>query len=271
MKINKLIKLGVNSVLFKTVDFAAAAKYIRKAGYDGVGISGIKGMGIEHFNTDTWKQNKGDLKAIISDNGLEFLSSEIASQDPERLKAAFEGAAEIGIPVLCIGPGGVKDDEETLKQSFESLNKLAEMAAEYKITLACKAHVGCAVYNTPTSLKMIDAVKNQYFGLDMDPSHIHRAGEVPKDALSNVIHAMKHVHIRDCKGLGPSPGDPEDQACGRGDIDLFGYIKSMVDAKYNGPCVLEVIGRDLDIAEASIIAAESYGYMNACLKKLDAR
>jgi sugar phosphate isomerase/epimerase len=71
--------------------------------------------------------------------------------------------------------------------------------------------------------------------------------------------------------MGPAPGDPEDQACGRGDIDLFGYIKAMADADYNGPCVLEVIGRDLEIAEASIIAAESYGYMNACLKKLGAR
>jgi sugar phosphate isomerase/epimerase len=163
------------------------------------------------------------------------------------------------------------DDEETMKQSFEAINKLAEMAAEYKVTLACKAHVGCAVYNTPTSLKMIDAVKNPYFGLDMDPSHIHRAGEVPKDALASVIHAMKHVHIRDCKGLGPSPGDPENQACGRGDIDLFGYIKAMSDASYDGPCVLEVIGRDLELAEAAVIAAESYGYMNACLKKLGAR
>jgi sugar phosphate isomerase/epimerase len=266
-----MIKLGVNSVLFKTFDFATAAKHIKKAGYDGVGISALKGMGIDHFNTDTWKQDKNDLKAIMADNGLEFLSSEIATQDSERLKIAFEGAAELGIPVLCIGPGGKMDDEETMKQSFESINKLAEMAAAHKVTLACKAHVGNAVYNTPTSLKMIEAVQNEYFGLDMDPSHIHRAGEVPKDALASVIHAMKHVHIRDCKGMGPPPGEPEDQACGRGDIDLFGYIKAMVDAKYSGPCVLEIIGRDLDLAEASIIAAESYGYMNACLKKLGAR
>jgi sugar phosphate isomerase/epimerase len=266
-----MIKLGVNTVLFKNFDFATAAKYLKKAGYDGVGISALKGMGIDHFNTDTWKNDKDDLKAIMADNGLEFLSSEIATQDPERLKIAFEAAAEIGIPVLCIGPGGKMDDEETMKQSFESINKLAEMAAEFKVTLACKAHVGCAVYNTPTSLAMIEAVKNPYFGLDMDPSHIHRANEAPKDALSSVIHAMKHVHIRDCKGPGPSPGDSSDQACGRGDIDLFGYIKAMVDAKYDGPCVLEVIGRDLDVAEASIIAAESYGYMNACLKLLGAR
>jgi sugar phosphate isomerase/epimerase len=169
-----MIKLGVNSVLFKTVDFATAAKYIKKAGFDGVGISALKGMGIDHFNTDTWKQDKNDLKAIMSDNGLEFLSSEIATQDPERLKIAFEGAAEIGIPVICIGPGGKMDDEETLKQSFETLNKLAELAASYKVTLACKAHVGNAIYNTPTSLKMIEAVKNEYFGLDMDPSHNSR-------------------------------------------------------------------------------------------------
>jgi len=267
-----MIKLGVNSVLFKTADFATAAKYIKKSGYDGVGISALKGMGIDHFNTDTWQQDKNDLKAIVADNGLEFLSSEIASPEPERLKIAFEGAAEIGIPVLCIGLGGTKTgDEESMKEGFELLNKLAEMAAEYKVALACKAHIGYAVHDTPTSLKMIDAVKNPYFGLDMDPSHLHRAGEIPKDALSSVIHAMKHVHIRDCKGMGPGPGDPEDQACGRGDTDLFGYIKAMVDANYNGPCVLEVIGRDLELAEASIIAAESFGYMNACLKKLGAR
>jgi sugar phosphate isomerase/epimerase len=268
-----MIKLGVNTVLFKNFDFATAAKYLAKAGYDGVGISALKGMGIDHFNTDTWKNDKDDLKAIMADNGLEFLSSEIATQDPERLKIAFEGAAEIGIPVLCIGPGGKMDDEETFKQSMESINKLSEMAAEYKVTLACKAHVGNAVYNTPTSIRMLEEVKNPFFGLDMDPSHVHRAGEVPKDALASVIHGIKHVHIRDCKGFGfgSPPGDSSDQACGRGDIDLFGYIKAMVDANYDGPCVLEVIGRDRAIAEASIVAAESYGYMNAGLKKLGAR
>ncbi|GHU36722.1 hypothetical protein FACS1894105_07560 [Clostridia bacterium] len=263
-----MIKLGVNTVLYKTQDFATAAKYIAKAGYDGVGISAIKGMGIDHFNTDTWKQDKNDLKKIVEDNGLKFLSSEVATQDPERLKVAFEGAAEIGIPVLCIGPGGESNKEETLLQSFESLNSLAKLAESYKVTLACKAHVGSSVYNTPTSIRMIEAVKNPYFGLDMDPSHIWRAGENPADALASVIHAMKHVHFRDCKGNGPSPGDSSDQACGRGDIDLFGYVKAMVDAKYDGPCVLEVIGRDLDAAEASIIAAESIGYVNAVLAKL---
>ena len=37
-------------------------------------------------------------------------------------------------------------------------------------------------------------------GLDMDPSHIHRANENPVEALSAVVSRIKHVHIRDCKG-----------------------------------------------------------------------
>jgi sugar phosphate isomerase/epimerase len=62
------------------------------------------------------------------------------------------------------------------------------------------------------------------------------------------------------------------QACGRGDIDLYAYCKTMVDGGYEGPVVLEVIGANpLDLPQVSIIAAESYGYLNAILKQLGAR
>jgi sugar phosphate isomerase/epimerase len=108
----------------------------------------------------------------------------------------------------------------------------------------------------------------------MDPSHIWRAGENPADALKSVISRVKHVHIRDCKGKGPSPGDPPLQTCGRGDIDLQGYFKVMTEVKYDGPVCLEVIdvtNFGLDVQGATAIAAESYGYMNAVLKSLGAR
>jgi len=61
------------------------------------------------------------------------------------------------------------------------------------------------------------------------------------------------------------------QACGRGDIDLAGYFKALVEAKYDGPVSLEVIGPSQTMAQACTIAAESYGYMNAILKSLGAR
>ena len=82
---------------------------------------------------------------------------------------------------------------------------------------------------------------------------------------------MGHVHIRDCYGPGPSPGEPKLQACGRGEINLYGYFQALVSAGYDGPVCLEVIGGDQTLQQAQAIASESYGYMNAILKILGAR
>jgi sugar phosphate isomerase/epimerase len=265
-----MIKLGVNSVLFKTVSFREAAEAIKKCGYDGVEISGIGGM-CEHLNLANWKNDKAELIAIREELDLPFLATEVASQDRNRLNTAFEACAEIGIPIVNIGPGGQMNNEETLKQSLETIQILAEDAEKFGITLCVKAHVGAAVWSTPTTLRMMDAITSPAFGVDMDPSHIHRAGENPAIALPQVLTKMKHIHVRDCKGEGPSPGEPANQACGRGDIDLFGYCKAMVDAKYDGPVSLEVIGPDQSYLDATRIAAESYGYLNAILKSLGAR
>ena len=265
-----MIKLGVNTVLFKKYTFAEAAAAIKKAGYDGLEISALAGM-CEHLCLDNWKAQKDEIKAVMEDTGLEMLSTEVASQDRERLLKAFEAGAEIGIPVINIGPGGKMDDKASLKQSLETIQSLCELAEPFGVTLCVKAHVGNAIYSTPTTLKMMKAITSPAFGVDMDPSHIWRAGEKPEKALPKVMSKVKHIHIRDCKGMGPGPGEPALQACGRGDINLFAYCKAMADGEYSGPVCLEVIGPDQDMTDAAIIAAESYGYLNACLKKLGVR
>ena len=266
-----MIKLGVNSVLFGGYDFATAAKYVKMAGYDGIEISAIKGM-CEHLDLDGWRGQASEIRQIVSDNGLEILSSEVASLDEDRLTLAFEAGAEIGIPVINIGPGGASDSEEDFQRQTDLIAQRAEKAASFGVTLCCKAHVGSCIYNTPSTLRAIEKITNPAFGVDMDPSHIFRAGEEPADALKPVLARTKHIHIRDCKGRGPSPGAPPEQACGRGDIDLMAYCKVMVDGGYSGPVCLEVIGANqMELADVSIIAAESYGYLNACLKALGAR
>ena len=76
----------------------------------------------------------------------------------------------------------------------------------------------------------------------MDPSHIYRADENPVEAIAAVVSRVKHVHIRDCKGRQQGPGTPENQANGRGDIDLVGYIRVLHEHGYTGPLDLEIIG-----------------------------
>ena len=251
-----MIKLGVNSVLFKHYNFAEAARAVKAAGYDGIEISAIGGM-CEHLDLSKWKMQKTELLSIAEAYELPFLSTEVASRDRERLLTAFEACAELGIPVANIGSGGKSGDEETFKEDMEIITVLAADAKSFGVTLCVKAHVGAAVYNTETTLRMVETIHSAGLGVDMDPSHIHRAGENPAVELPNVIAA--------------SPGEPMLQACGRGNIDLFGYFDAMVKANYDGPVCLEIIGPNQTMPQACAIAAESYGYMNAILKKLGAR
>lgn len=265
-----MIKLGVNSVLFKRFSFREAAQVISLCGYDGVEISAIEGM-CEHLAPQKYKLQKTELLSISEEYNLPILSAEVASRDRERLLLSFEACAELSIPIVNIGSGGKAGDEDSFKEAMEIISVLANDAESFGVTLCVKAHVGAAVHNTETTLRMVREINLKSLGVDMDPSHIHRAGENPAIELPKVISAMKHIHIRDCLGAGPSPGEPALQACGRGDINLYGYFDAMVNASYDGPVCLEIIGPDQTMTEATVIAAESFGYMNACLKKLGAR
>jgi sugar phosphate isomerase/epimerase len=265
------MKLGVNSVLFQSFDFATAARHIAGAGFDGIEVSAIKGM-CEHLALERWREQVDEVRRAAADNHLALLSMEVASLDEARLLPAFDAAQALGIPVVNIGPGGKSKNAEDLERSIGQMTRMAGEAARRGVTLCVKAHVGACIDDTPTTLEAMRRIPGAGFGIDMDPSHIHRAGEDPAAALRAVISRVRHVHIRDCKGRGPGPGTPQDQACGRGDIDLAAYCRVMTDAGYAGPVCLEVIGAGkLTLAEVSIIAAESYGYLNACLKALGKR
>ena len=265
-----MINLGVNTVLYKAFPLRTAAENLQKIGYDGFEISAIEGM-CEHLELKNWHAQKNEILEICDEFGLALTAAEVASTDPERLTLAFKAAAGIGIPVINIGPGGKADDEEEMLACMERMNLLAKIAESYGVTLCMKAHVGGSVYSTPTTLRLIEHVDSKYFGIDMDPSHIYRCGEAPEAALASVVQYMKHVHIRDCVGRGPGPGSPMQQICGVGDIDLYGYFEALVKAGYGGACNLEIIGEPLSLADANIVAAASYGYMNAILKRLGAR
>lgn len=265
------MKLGANSVLFGGHDLATAFEQLAMAGYDGIEISAIDGMS-EHLVLDRWREIAPQIKQLARDCHLELLGMEQPSQDPAKMELAFQAAVEAGIPIINCGPGGKTGDEASLQQSIDSIGKLAQMAEKYGVTLCVKAHVGAAIYNTPTTLKLMEAVTSPAFGIDMDPSHIYRAGENPVDAIQAVISRVKHVHIRDCKGRQQGPGKPEDQANGRGDIDLVGYIRVLHEAGYVGPLDLEVIGaKGYSVVQCSVIAAEARGHMQACLQACGAR
>lgn len=267
------MKLGLNSVLFGAWDMETAFKYTAMAGYDGIEVSAIGGMS-QHLVLDNWRETAREAKRLGREYGLDLLAMEQPKQDPAMMETAFQAANEAGIPIVNCGPGGKSDDEATFQQSINSLGNLAHMAEKYGATLCVKAHVGAAIYNTPTTLRAMDAITSPAFGIDMDPSHIHRANENPVEAIAAVISRVKHIHIRDCKGRERGPGEPHNQANGRGDIDLVGYIRVLHENGYDGPVNLEVIGtkaQGYSLEQCCIIGAETRGHMQASLQAGGAR
>lgn len=265
------MKLGVNSVLFGGYDLRTAFEQTALAGYDGIELSAIDGMS-EHLVLARWRELSSEIRDLAKEFGLELLAMEQPSQDSAVMEQAFQAAAEIGVPIVNCGPGGKSEDEEAWPQVIDSLGKLADLAGTYGVTLCVKAHVGGSIYNTPTTLRAMKEITSASFGIDMDPSHIHRANENPVEAIAAVISRVKHVHIRDCKGRQQGPGAPADQANGRGDIDLVGYVRVLHEHGYDGPLDLEVIGaKEHSLVQCAVIAAESRGHMQACLQACGAR
>jgi sugar phosphate isomerase/epimerase len=265
------MKLGANSVLFGGHSMETAFKSIAMAGYDGIELSAIDSMGA-HLVLDRWRELVPEIKRLSREYGLELLAIEQPSHDSDTMERAFQAASELGIPVVNCGPRGKSGDEASLKASIEWLAGMAQTAEGYGVTLCVKAHLGASIYDTPTTLRAMEAITSPAFGIDMDPSHIHRAGENPVEAISTVMSRVKHVHIRDCKGRQQSPGRPEDQANGRGEIDLLGFIRVLHEHGYAGALNLEVIGaREYSVEQCCVIAAEARGHMQACLQACGAR
>lgn len=265
------MKIGFNTVLFAGCDIETAIRYASLTGYDAVEVSAIQGMH-PHLRLDHWEEDARHIRQVASDHGVALQAMEQPSRDPDQMERAFQAALVMGIGLINTGPGGKAGDASTRQQVIDELGALADRAGELGLTLCFKAHVGQYVYNTPTTLEILDALPHPSLGLDMDPSHIHRAHENPVAALSQVVRRIRHVHIRDCKGHEQGPGKPEHQANGRGDIDLLGFIRVLHEAGYQGGVDLEVIGaQDYDLPARVAIAAESRGHLQACLQACGAK
>lgn len=260
------MKLGVNTVLFRHFDFATAVETAAFAGYAGIEIAAIRGM-CEHLALDRWQEQVAAHRRRVADAGLEWLAMEVGAPDPARVSAAFAAAEALGIPVVTIGPGGTSDDPDEWPRLLDRLGGLATQAERAGINLAVKAHIGQSMYNTATTIAVLDAIRSPRLGVDLDPSHLFRSGEDPSQAAAAVRERIHHVHIRDCKRGSAGPGTIRDQVPGRGDINLLRFCRTLADGGYPGVLDLEVIGAQSEpLTEVAMVAAESRGYLHAALR-----
>lgn len=260
------MKLGINTVVFAMTDFETALQHVAWAGYENVELAAIAGM-CEHVSIgdDTEK-----IKELLAQHNLTATAMEAATNDGERLKNLLALAAQIGVGIVNIGSGGKTGDEDSTRDSINRMREFARMAADAGVRLAVKPHVGQAIYNAETGLRLMNEVTEGAIGLNFDPSHLARADDNPAQVAPLWGSRIITSHFRDCPVRVPGPpGTPDLQTPGRGALDLPEILQALKDTGYSGPVNLEVIGtKEYSLSQGAIVAAESRGYLHRCFQEL---
>lgn len=262
------MRLGMNTVILGSVDLGTALEHVAWAGYRYVELAAIAGM-CEHVKLDS---DPNEVKDALAAQNLTATAMEAATNDRERLGALMKLAAQIGIEIVNIGSGGKTGDEQSTVDAINLMREFANMAGDEGVKLAVKPHVGQAIYNAETGLRLMHEVTEPAIGLNFDPSHLARADDDPAAVAPRWGSKMITSHFRDCPTRVPGPpGSPEQQVPGRGALDLPGILRALKDINYSGPLNLEIIGASgYPISRSMGIAAESRGYLHRCLQEIGA-
>jgi sugar phosphate isomerase/epimerase len=259
------MKLGVNTVLFGPADLETALQHLSWANYQYVELAAIQGM-VEHITIGC---DVEAVKDLLKKYNLTPTAMEAATTDKERLRGLFKLAKEIGFDLINIGSGGTTGDEESTKQCISLIRELAAMAADSGVRLSVKPHVGSAIYNADTGMRLIEEVPSPALGLNFDPSHLYRANETTQEVAKRWGSRIFTSHFRDCPWRQGGPGSPEQQIPGRGEVNIPATLAALKSVDYTGPVNLEVIGAgNYTLSHQMGVAAETRGYMRRCLQEL---
>ena len=264
------MKLGMNTVILGGTDLNTALGLVARCGYEFVELSAIQGMKA-HVNPG---DNASNIRDALAHHHLTATAMEAATLDRERLRGLFKLASELDLPIVNIGSGGTTGDEESTKAAINLMREIARDAADAGVTLAVKPHVGQAIHNGATGMRLMDEVLGDVpsgaIGLNFDPSHLARADEDPAQIAPLWGSRIVTSHFRDCPVRVPGPpGTPEQQVPGRGALDLPGILKSLQSIGYAGPLNLEIIGaQEWPVEHSVALIAEARGYLRRCLQEM---
>ncbi len=260
------MELGCSTILYGGHDLKLALRKIRAAGYRAVELCAIPGMA-PHLNIGGGDACYREIKAMTDDYGLEIESIGASGNlsDRDRFLRVLDAASALGAPAVTTGPGGKPDDEASFKSVVETINNLAEEAAQRNVKLSIKPHVNNAVYNTETAHRFMQEVNRTRVGLNYDPTHIWRTPqqEVPEETVGKLLDDILTARIRDVKGRQLAIGPVEGQIAGNGDLNLPALAEQFKKVPNLRYVVLEIVGtKDMAVEEIDPIVQKSFDYLN---------
>jgi sugar phosphate isomerase/epimerase len=148
----------------------------------------------------------------------------------------------LGAPAITTGSGGRSDDEPSFRAVVATMQRLAEVAAATGVVVSVKPHVNQAVYDTESARRLMGEVDPRYVGLNVDASHLLRAGEEPAAAIRALAPQVATARIRDAVRDLDGPGTVEQQLPGGGQLDMPALAAALASLPRPRYAVLEIVG-----------------------------
>lgn len=227
------MKLGVMTVCLGDMSLDATLGYLKGLGVQQVEIGCGGSPGTAHCDARKFIANPGladEFMATIQKHGLGVAAlsthgnpvhpnKAIAADDHEQYEAAVQLAEKLHIPTVVTFSGCPGDCEESKYPNWavatwptdhqeirdwqwdEKLipywKKAAKYAEQHNVRVALEIHPGFCVYNTPTMIRLREAV-GPVIGANFDPSHLFWQGIDPVAAIRELGgEAIHHFHAKD--------------------------------------------------------------------------
>lgn len=214
--------------------------------------------GVEIFENDLmfYQGSAKDARRHAADIGLaidafqpfrdfEGVSETALARNLERAERKFDLMQELGAPLMLvcanIDPATADDEELAAAQLFA----LAERAARRSLKIGFSALPWAARTNTVRrAWRLIEKANHPHLGLVLNSYHLLAPGDGMPDLSAIPGHRIFHCQVADAMRAGGDANQLARQARllpGQGDLDVPGFLTSVLATGYTGTISLEIL------------------------------
>ncbi len=236
---------------YSPFDFEDRVAAASRAGFRGVGI---KEADLEHILE---RRSLREMKHILDDSGMKhvelefitdwFMDGEKKAKSDRTKQLLLEAAEALGARHIKVGDFDM--NTVPMPRLIESFAALCSDAADYGTRILFELIVDAMIRTLPETLEMVREAGAPNGGIMVDLWHMVKLG-VPFGEVARIPREhLLGIEIND--GTVSCPWSLHEDTinhrrlCGEGEFDVKGFVKTMLEAGYDGPWGIEVLSRDL--------------------------
>ncbi len=219
--------------------------------------AGFKGIGIWHTDLEhiLFNRTLKDMKAILDDNGIEYLELEFLTdwfvegarkgESDSRKRRLLEASAALNAKHVKIGD--FYNTPCPMPHIIEAFAALCKEAEDYGATIGFEFMASSMINTFPDARTLVETAGAKNGGLIVDIVHMVNIGISYAELSQLPVQYLINVELND----GAPPGSPRHDPsgarkfCGEGEFDIKGFIKTVNQMGYKGPWAVEVFSPEL--------------------------